>query len=179
MVSRAFCEVKVFTSSFTDGCLSHKTAVALGALSQYLYFALDPGDLRYQQQVQLHGVNYLMKADVPITNTEAFISRRKSVDATSKPRENDYDMGEIDLNQKNYGVQRQEEEQYSYYGNEEKMEKSNEAANNLPPAKAVVPSDDTDLPGTTMIMLTFSAVMLILMFRCIRQRRILIRYRHR
>ena len=43
----------------SDGCLSHKTAVAAGALSQYIKFFLNPGPREYRDQVSVTGRNYL------------------------------------------------------------------------------------------------------------------------
>jgi len=43
----------------TDGCLAHKTAVAAGALSQYLRYVLSPGSLDYQRHTRLTGNNYI------------------------------------------------------------------------------------------------------------------------
>lgn len=56
--------VPVFLAA-ADGCLSHKTAVAIAALSQYMRFMMDPGDAVYRSRVSLSGVNQLMSAKVP------------------------------------------------------------------------------------------------------------------
>ena len=42
------------------GCLSHKTAVAAGALSQYLRFMVNPGPEQYRQFVRVDGINYML-----------------------------------------------------------------------------------------------------------------------
>ena len=47
---------------FADECLSHKTAVAAGALSQYLRFLVDPGPDHYKRSVSLSGPNYMLQA---------------------------------------------------------------------------------------------------------------------
>ena len=46
---------------FAGGCLSHKTAVAAGALSQYLRYMIDPGSEIYRNEVVIDGVNLLME----------------------------------------------------------------------------------------------------------------------
>ena len=48
----------------SDGCLSHKTAVALGALTQFLRFMMDPGTEDYQQSVHMAGTNHLLSPKV-------------------------------------------------------------------------------------------------------------------
>ena len=45
----------------TDHCLSHKTAVAAGAISQYLRFMIDPGPDDYRRSVSLTGYNLLLE----------------------------------------------------------------------------------------------------------------------
>ncbi len=49
---------------FSDGCLSHKIAVAAGALSQYLRFMVDPGSPTYQTKVSLKGTNFLYSGPI-------------------------------------------------------------------------------------------------------------------
>lgn len=46
--------------NFSDNCLSHKTAVAAGALSQYLRFLVNPGSPSYKSQVSLDGTNIIL-----------------------------------------------------------------------------------------------------------------------
>lgn len=49
-----------FTS---DGCLSHKTAVAMGALTQYLRFVVFANESKFDALKHLHGSNYLIHPD--------------------------------------------------------------------------------------------------------------------
>ncbi|ELT95036.1 hypothetical protein CAPTEDRAFT_225617 [Capitella teleta] len=161
-----------------DGCLSHKTAVALGALSQYLRFMLVPGD----PNLNLGGSNLIMQADVPVKNTNSFVSKRRSSNQgeakESEETRVDYGGGEINLRERNYGVEsavpslQQEEEQYSYYGNEEKA--SEPVEEGTPPS----PIQPSVFHSAYFISIVISIAILMLMFRCVRHRRILIRYRH-
>ena len=63
---------------FVGGCLAHKTAVALGALSQYARFILLAGRSNFSSEEILYGVNYLLEPN-KIASTIQQQDHRKSV----------------------------------------------------------------------------------------------------
>ena len=52
--------IPVIAAFISVGCLSHKTAVAAGALSQYLRFLVDPGPQEYRRVVRVDGPNHML-----------------------------------------------------------------------------------------------------------------------
>ena len=81
-----------FRCWLTDGCLSHKTAVAAGALSQFLRYMLVPGSPFYQRHTRLTGVNYLLNPQSLRSQSlqpGILAPREEAQDAADRKREGD------------------------------------------------------------------------------------------
>ena len=103
---------------FTDGCLAHKTAVAAGALSQYLRFAINPGSFEYSREVNLHGNNYMMLPFEQLRDGTAIGLGKDKIVKQIKPKEKLLKMKRNDLDYDKSQVEKEIiEEYYEYYAN--------------------------------------------------------------
>ena len=61
-----------YLGSLSDNCLSHKTAVAAGALSQYLRFLVNPGTPEFMSHYRMDGPNVILNpaAILPPANSK-------------------------------------------------------------------------------------------------------------
>lgn len=66
----------------SDGCLSHKTAVAMGALTQYLRFVVFANESKFDALKHLYGSNYLMYPDGLLHSSD---STNVAVQVDSRP----------------------------------------------------------------------------------------------
>lgn len=62
-INRQINRKLLYEKALKDGCLAHKTAVAMGALTQYLRFIVLANSSKFDALKHLYGTNYLMHPD--------------------------------------------------------------------------------------------------------------------